>query len=123
MSPFNHTRGEFVRVQYQGGLSATIDGVVDNSCAVEIESRTDKQIRGALVDLLSHSFPKKLLVIIPANMPNPQATIQHCEGILNSLKSPNELVRVVLLNGTGNEPNYEADILVIEDVLRDIGCL
>ncbi len=35
--------------------------------AVEIESRQEKQIRGAIVDLLLHPAPKKLLIIVLAH--------------------------------------------------------
>lgn len=45
--------------------SAEIDGTVAGFVAVEIESREPKQVRGAILDLLLHPFPKKLLVLLP----------------------------------------------------------
>jgi hypothetical protein len=41
--------------------SARIDGTVAGMVAVEIKSRVPKQVRGALLDLIMHSFTKKLL--------------------------------------------------------------
>lgn len=112
--------GQDVEVAYQGGITARIDGVVKD-CAIEIESRTDKQIRGSLVDLLFHPLPKKLLIIIPANMPNPEATVRHCKAILQSLKRREDVVRVVLLAGTGIQGEEERDAREIERALRELG--
>ncbi len=116
------TSGSAVTVPYSG-VSAKIDGAIGISCAIEIESRTDKQIRGAILDLLCHPASKKLLIIIPANMHNPDSTIKHCEGILTSMKKPNDIARVVLLNGTGNMPDEEGDAEIIRNVLLEMGCL
>jgi hypothetical protein len=45
---------------------ATIDGTIAGNIAVESESREPKQVRGAILDLLLHPFPKKLLILLPA---------------------------------------------------------
>jgi hypothetical protein len=84
--------------------SAFIDGVIKSECVVEIESRADRQVRGALADLLSHPYPKKLLILIPPHRKSPERTKEQCEGILNKLKHPNDQVMSVLLKGTGDNP-------------------
>src|SRR5262249_26585744 len=52
-----------------GSVKAELDGVITDGmgsviCAVEIEARVYKQMRGALLDLALHSAPKKLFVVI-----------------------------------------------------------
>jgi hypothetical protein len=47
---------------------ALIDGTIDSRIAVEIESRTGKQVRGAVLDLLSHHLPET-----DPNRPRPYA--------------------------------------------------
>jgi len=74
--------GDAVRVLYRGGTSAAIDGVVNGCCAVEIESRVAKQVRGALVELLCHPLTKKLLVLIPEHMNNPEGTADTAKKFL-----------------------------------------
>ena len=56
----------------EAGVRADLDGVITakNSpaveCAVEIEARVYKQIRGSIVDLALHPAPRKLLLVIRA---------------------------------------------------------
>jgi hypothetical protein len=50
-----------------GDSCARIDGTVGDSIAVEIESRTGKQVRGAILDLVLHAYPKKA-VDSPSNV-------------------------------------------------------
>jgi|GEM_PF-2045046 len=103
------TRGSQIRVHYDGGVSASIDAVVEGTCAIEIESRVAKQIRGALVDLIFHELPNKLLIIIPVHMSNPEATAIHCRCILDKLRRKDHKIEVVLLSGTGDCPEFEID--------------
>lgn len=110
-------------VQYQGGTSAHIDGVVGDNCAIEIESRVDKQIRGALVDLVLHHCSKRLIILIPVHMNDPQKTKEQCEDILNKLKRPTDEVRVVLLRGTGDDSKPEEDKALIRAALLDLGAI
>src|SRR6266576_961972 len=56
--------GETCTTSY-GDSWAHIDGTVGSSIAVEIESRTGKQVRGAILDLILHAYPKKLLILVP----------------------------------------------------------
>jgi hypothetical protein len=115
--------GDLVRVQYQGGISATIDGVITGCCAIEIESRVAKQVRGALLDLLYHPLTKKLLILIPAHMSDPEGTAEHCREILDRYRRDDEHIEVVLLRGTGHEPKPDEDRRLIGQALRRVGCL
>ena len=67
-------------------VRADLDGIVLSKglgrveCAVEIEARTYKQIRGAILDLAWHSAPRKMLVIILAQpqLGNDRKAREHC---------------------------------------------
>jgi hypothetical protein len=56
-------------VRFQSGGFTRIDGVVGTDVAVEVESRVSKQVRGAIVDLVLHPHPLKLLVLLPSTCP------------------------------------------------------
>lgn len=114
--------GDAVKVKY-GEISASIDGVIEGCCAIEIESRVDKQIRGALLDLIEHHYPKKLLILIPAHMNDPEKTANHCEYIFKKYKKGGEILKVVLLEGTGEHPKMEEDKEKIKKALNELGCL
>lgn len=49
-------------VKFGNGGFGRIDVVIGETITVEIESRVDKQIRGALIDLIMHPFPKNFLL-------------------------------------------------------------
>src|SRR5687768_4510296 len=65
------------------GTTAQLDGVILDrqresvEVAVGIESRSERQIRGALVDLFVHPAPKKLLIIVPTECKIPHVDY-HC---------------------------------------------
>ena len=74
--------GSPVQFNY-ANLKARIDGTVDSDIAVEIESRVFKQIRGAIMDLICHPYPKKLLILLPVHMTNPSEVCESCSHILS----------------------------------------
>lgn len=117
--------GESVKVNYEGPVTARIDGVIHDCCAIEIESRVAKQVRGSLLDLLEHPLSKKLLILIPAHMNNPENTAKHCEDIFKKYKKKQQVTKVILLKGTGRNPRCYADKdkKKIKDALRALGCL
>jgi len=123
------SKGKSVKVCYSGYVSASIDGVINNCCAIEIESRVDKQVRGALLDLLEHPLSKKLLILIPAHMRDPQATAKHCEYILGKYtknlekKGQKITTKVILLDGTGKNRKESTDKEKIKKALMELGCL
>ena len=108
-----------VRVNLGDGSFASIDGVV-RDVAIEIESRVSKQVRGALVDLLLHSAPKKLLVLLPAHMSNPELCARQCRFVLERLAKPEHRYRVLVLSGHGNAPQLEADVALVCRTLEDM---
>ncbi|MDQ2949953.1 MAG: hypothetical protein M3Y27_29120 [Acidobacteriota bacterium] len=101
-----------------GASSARIDGTVGSSIAVEIESRTGKQVRGAILDLLLHAYPKKLLILIPKYIGKHQ--LKECEFILTRFISPTDF-RVVILEGTGHVTCAESDIAKVREALFELG--
>jgi hypothetical protein len=113
--------GALVCVDY-GNSKAIIDGVVDKNIAVEIESRVSKQIRGAVLDLICHPCPKKLLVILPVHANNPQEAAEQCKFILERFILK-ENFRVVLAKGTGDFNRFSEDSLLIRSALAGLGYL
>lgn len=101
-----------------GGVRADLDGIIRSAdmgtveCAVEIEARVYKQIRGAILDLAWHPAPRKLLVIIRAQeqLGSEDKVRAHCSYVWKRLagddRSP---FRLVLLKGTGSIPCHDED--------------
>lgn len=123
-----HSKGKEIEVDAYKYKRARIDGVLANVCAVEIESRTPKQIRGAVVDLFFHRARKKLLILVPANLGDkPKAVEEHCEQLLTDLlklkKKPRKDAAVILLKGTDKNRKVNEDRRIIESALRDLRCI
>ena len=57
--------GPSVEIDYGTESPARIDGAYKERIAIELETRTGKQVRGAVLDLICHPHPKKLLVCMP----------------------------------------------------------
>lgn len=112
--------GSSIEIDFGVGMPARIDGTVGNSIAVEVESRTSKQVRGAVLDLLCHQYPKKLLVILPVHMQNPKITAQQCERILGRFIEASTF-RVIVLEGSGFEPKIETDAALVLRALQELG--
>ena len=99
--------GRRVEVDYGAGHPARIDGAIDD-IAIEVESRTSKQIRGAVLDLICHQAPKKLLVLLPVHMSNPETAAAQCRNALRRLCSDKDF-RVVVLSGFGGAEDLNND--------------
>lgn len=99
--------------------SAHIDGTVGALVAVEIVSRTGKQVRGAVLDLILHAHPKKLLILIPKHIGRNQ--VAECDFILRRFVEPTDF-RFVLLRGTGDNPSLAPDVTKVERALYELGC-
>lgn len=111
----------------EAGVRADLDGVIrlrdsgPTECAVEIEARVYKQIRGAIVDLALHPAPKKLLVIIPAQpqLRDEMTTAEHCKYVWQQLTAGTRgRFQVVCLQGTGTRRAPGADKVRLEHALR-----
>ena len=87
--------------------------------AVEIESRVFKQVRGAILDLMEHPYPKKLLILIPAHLVSPPVNADQCRMILEK-RCGSRNSRVVLLTGTGHLPNLETDATLVRSAVTEL---
>lgn len=112
--------GPPVEVEYGAGLPARIDGAVDNCIAVEIESRTSKQVRGAVLDLIVHNYKKKLLILLPVHMSNPKIAAEQCCFALSKFIKDDDF-RVVVLAGHGNNPRQKEDREIVKTALTELG--
>ena len=110
--------GISIELDYGCGGKCRIDGTVAGSIAVEAEARTGKQVRGALVDLISHPFPKKLLLLMPGNM-DVRIEARRCRIILCRYV-PDKDVRVIPLHGNGSKPDFERDVPLVSAVLLEL---
>lgn len=85
-----------------GAGTARIDGTVAGRVAVEIESRVPKQIRGALLDLILHPYPCKLLVLLPVYTGNIDTAVRQATVILRRFVEP-ACFRVVVVQHSVDE--------------------
>jgi hypothetical protein len=92
---------------------------VTKRIAVEIESREPKQVRGAVLDLVFHEAPRKLLVLIPAYN-EPRTMKPQCLLIFRKWLRGRQF-RVVSLQGRGGRPRARADTRRIRSALRELG--
>lgn len=111
--------GASVEVDYGVGQPARIDAVISGQIAVEVESRVSKQVRGAVVDLICHPFPKKLLVLLPVHMSNPKVTAEQCINILGRFLMEDDF-RVVVCEGSGQNPSIEADARLVRRAMKEL---
>jgi hypothetical protein len=107
-----------VEINYGAGQPAQIDAIVGD-IAVEIESRVSKQVRGAVLDLICHSQPKKLLVLLPVHMSNPTVTAEQCRNIMKRF-CPQESFRVIVLKGSGDSHQLVEDSATVTTALLDL---
>ena len=112
--------GPSVEVSYGAGRPARVDGTVSGTIAVEVESRTSKQVRGAVLDLLFHPYHKKLLVLVPMHMSDSGTCADQCRNALGRFVAP-DCFRVVVLRGTGSNPSLDADAQLVRRTLNELG--
>jgi len=112
--------GPRIEVQLGAGAPRRIDGAVGDQIAVEIDSRVSKQIRGALIDLVLHSYAKKLLILVPVHMTDPVVTRDQCRYVLARLLEPGAF-EIVVLSGTGDRPEESIDSGLIRVGLGRLG--
>ena len=108
--------GAGVEIDYGAGLPARIDGAINGTIAVEVESRTSKQIRGAVLDLIFHRYPKKLLILLPVHMSNPQTAAEQCRFAMGRFV-PKLDYEVIVLKGHGDEPQLAEDIELVRSTI------
>jgi hypothetical protein len=76
-------------------------------------------VQGAILDLICHPFRKKLLGILPAYMHNPNTTARQCYNILSRFCSHSDF-DVVVLRGTGKNPDEESDVAIVAEVIAKL---
>ena len=111
--------GASVEVNYGAGMPARIDGTVAGRVAVEVESRVAKQIRGAVLDLLCHDYPKKLLLLLPVHISNAETTAHQCRLALRRFVAETDF-RVVVFHGHGSNPKSKEDVSLVRAALREL---
>jgi hypothetical protein len=111
--------GPPVEINYGAGRPARIDATFGD-IAIEVESRVSKQVRGAVLDLICHAHPKKLLVLLPVHMPNPEMTAEQCRNIMKRVCQKNSF-RVVVLKGSGDSDRLAEDSTILAAALVDLG--
>ena len=111
--------GASVEVDYGAGKPARIDGTVAGKVAVEVDSRVAKQVRGAVLDLLFHYYPKKLLLLLPVHMSNAETTAHQCRSALRKFMAETDF-RVVVLYGDGSNPKPKEDVALVRAALREL---
>ena len=97
-------------------VNCNIDAVLKEGIAVEIESRVNKQVRGAMLDLLWHPLDVKLMVLIPVHMGDAKRTKAMCEAISMRF-APSARFSCHVLLGTGDLQRLEEDIASLAAVL------
>lgn len=117
-----YDRSQFVRVDYGGALrtGGFIDATVAGLIAIEVESRTSKQIRGAVMDLVCHPFPKKLLLILRVHASNPNLAATQCENALRRFVRSFDY-RVLVLDGHGGNESFKGDVANVRGALIELG--
>lgn len=117
---FYEAYGDAVSVDYGAGQPARIDGAVGGRIAIEVESRTSKQVRGAVLDLILHRFTKKLLILLPVHMSNPRIAADQCQFAMAKFLNEEDF-RVVILTGHGGDPQLERDQEIVRGALSELG--
>lgn len=112
--------GASVEVNYGCDHPAQIDGTIGRTVAVEIESRVDKQIRGSVLDLICHPFPKKLLILQAVNMHDVVNSTNQCRNILGRFLQEQDF-RVIALNGHGREDRLREDVQIVRNAASELG--
>jgi hypothetical protein len=110
--------GPSVEIDYGAGPPARVDATVGD-IAIEIESRVSKQVRGAVLDLICHPYPKKLLVLQPNHITNRGIAAEQCRNILERF-CRDGFFRVVVLKGSSANPQLAEDAAIIAAVLAEL---
>ena len=110
--------GPSIEIDYGVGPPARIDATVAN-IAVEIESGISKQVRGSILDLICHPYPKKLLVLLPDHITSRGITAEQCRNILKRF-FPEGSFRVLVLKGSSSAPQLIDDAVIMASVLADL---
>lgn len=106
--------GTGVEIDFGTTAPARIDGAYNGRVAIEVEARTGKQVHGAVLHLICHPYPKKLLVCMGQNMT--KDVPEQCRNILARFVSPGDY-QVVRLKGDGHHPRLRKDARIVANIL------
>lgn len=106
------------RIDYGAGWQVELAGVVGD-VVVEFEHRDGKPVRGAVLDLICHPCPRKLLVLIPANIGKIDVAAAQCRNIFARFCSPGSF-QVVVFTGTAAKPEIETDAAILAPALQGL---
>ena len=109
--------GPAVQIDYGTSHPARIDGAVGD-VAIELEARVGKQVRGAVLDLICHPLPKKLLVIMPVEHVG-KAVPEQCKNVLARFVRKGHF-QVVVLKGHGHDEKPREDVEIVADALSEL---
>ena len=99
------------------GRPARVSGVIGNNIAIEIEAQATRFVRGAVLDLICHPYPSKLLALLPV-MYNIEITAAQCRNIFGRFCPPGSF-QVVVLAGTAERPKLEQDTSTLSAALYE----
>lgn len=109
------------RIMLCDGVTCSLDAMLSSGIAVEIESRVNKQVRGAILDLILHPGEAKLMILIPVHMGDTARTTTMCKAIIARL-SPETPFMCATLSGTGGSERLAEDLALVAEaigILRD----
>ena len=111
--------GPSVFVNYGSGHPCRLDGTIGSNIAVQVESAYSKQVRGAILDLLCHPYPQKLLILGPNRTYDCVVSAYPCEQALGHFLAP-ERFRVVVLTGTPTDRHVTDDANLVRLSLTEL---
>ena len=114
-SRFDTTNNVLFSFGEDGGTGA-VDGTIDDRVAVEIGVGSPKQIRGGLLDLLWHSYPVKLLLLVDTPGHSTQRSVGQAGAILAETSSPGVIIRLSG-NSTADKTHVESDQRKVSEVV------
>lgn len=100
----------------EDGGTGTVDGTIDDRVAVEVGVGSPKQIRGGLLDLLWHSYPVKLLLLVDTPGHSTRRSVGQAGAILVETSSPGMVIRLSG-NSTADETHVEYDQRKVSEVV------
>lgn len=106
-----------------GGIRADLDGLIGEDCVVEVTAVTEKQMRGAMLDLAFHPRRLKLLVVLPEHVSSRQeGAYQRLMDCLIDAHCKGGVGKVVVLKGTGRDPetHLEDDCEVVRQAVKSL---
>lgn len=102
--------GPSVQIDYGAGaarVSATVGDI-----AIQIGVGAPERVRCAVLDLICHPHPKKLILLLPEQIPSLQVVMEQCHNILQRF-CPHDSFQVLLLKGGSNNSRLLEDTALI----------